>query len=153
MVSSTVGEAWTLKLRVPGWCAGSPVVSLNGEDTTAECRNGYLAITRQWGADDRIDVFFPSQVLFERLEGAEELACAVDGPIVLAGLTDHDTGLRGDLSDPDSILLPEQSHTYGAFVWKQNAYLTRRQKESIRMIPLYEVTDQPYTVYFTCDQQ
>ena len=82
-------------------------------------------------------------------DGAEELVCAVDGPIVLAGLTDHDAGIRGDLSDPDSILLPQQSHTYGAFVWTQNVYLTRKQKENFRMVPLYEVTDEPYTVYFT----
>ena len=90
--------------------------------------------------------------MFERLDGAEELACAVDGPIVLAGLTDRDTGLQGDLNDPDSILLPEQSHTYGAFVWTQNVYQTRHQKENFRMIPLYEVTDEKYTVYFTVEE-
>ena len=98
---------------------------------------------------DELDVFFPGKVMFERLDGAEELVCAVDGPIVLAGLTDRDTGLQGDLNDPDSILLPEQSHTYGAFVWTQNVYQTRHQKENFRMIPLYDVTDEKYTVYFT----
>ena len=87
--------------------------------------------------------------MFEHLEGAEEMVCAVDGPVVLAGLTDRDTGLRGDLNDPESILLPEQSHTYGAFVWTQNVYLTRGQRENFRMIPLYEVNDEAYTVYFT----
>ena len=84
-------------------------------------------------------------------QGADELVCAVDGPIVLAGLTDHDTGLKGDLNDPESIMLPEQSHTYGSFVWTQNVYMTRRQKENIRMIPLYEVEDEQYTVYFTAE--
>ena len=94
-------------------------------------------------------MFFPNCVVFERLEGAEELVCAVDGPIVLAGLTARDSGLKGNLDDPESILLPEQSHTYGAFVWTQNVYLTRRQTENFRMIPLYEIKDEPYTVYFT----
>ena len=76
-----------------------------------------------------------------------------DGPVVLAGLTDTDRGLMGNLEDPESILLPEQSHTYGAFVWTLNVYLTRKQKENFRMIPLYEVTDEAYTVYFTADDQ
>ena len=151
-VASEAEDEWTLRLRIPGWCAGKPVITLNGEEAETRIREGYLEITRQWGEEDGLDVYFPSSVQFERLEGAEELACAVDGPIVLAGLTDRDSGLRGDLSDPDSILLPEQSHTYGAFVWTQNVYLTRRQAENFRMVPLYEVRDEQYTVYFTAER-
>ena len=154
-VSSNVKEAWTLKLRIPGWCAGEPVLTLNGKQSEAGQKNGYLEIFRNWGTADELDVFYPSKVSFERLEGADELKLEfgrlADGPIVLAGLTDHDTGLKGDLNDPESIMLPEQSHTYGSFVWTQNVYMTRRQKENIRMIPLYEVEDEQYTVYFTAE--
>ena len=151
-VSSGCENPWTLKLRVPGWCAGAPELKVNGEKTDCEIRDGYLLVSRSWGENDELEIYFPSRVVFERLEGAEELVCAVDGPIVLAGLTDRDRGLRGDLDDPDSLLLPEMSHTYGAFVWTQNVYMTRRQGENFRMIPLYEVTDEPYTVYFTAEK-
>ena len=151
-VSSNVKNQWTLKLRVPCWCAGEPILTLNGETLRGVQQNGWIQIRRDWGEQDELDVFFPSKVMFERLDGAEELACAMDGPIVLAGLTDRDTGLQGDLNDPDSILLPEQSHTYGAFVWTQNVYQTRHQKENFRMIPLYEVTDEKYTVYFNVEE-
>ena len=150
-VASEAKDEWTLKLRIPGWCAGEPVIELNGKDAEYKKQSGYLVIRRKWGEKDELDVFFPSRVIFEHLAGAEELVCAVDGPIVLAGLTDRVTGLKGELNDPDSILLPQQSHTYGAFVWTQNEYLTRKQKENIRMIPLYEVTDEKYTVYFTTE--
>ena len=71
--------------------------------------------------------------------------------IVLAGLTDRDSGITGNLDNPESILLPELSHTYGAFVWTQNTYLTRRQKENFRFIPLYVVTDETYTIYFSSE--
>ena len=148
-VRSDSKEAWTLRLRVPAWCAGQPAVSINGSPVAPGQCGGYLEITRVWGAEDRLDLFFPSRVVFEPLEGAEDLVCAVDGPIVLAGLLDHDAGLQGDLSQPESLLLPDQAHTYGAFVWKQNEYLTRGQAVNFRMIPLYEVKDEPYTVYFT----
>ncbi len=151
-VMSDAKKAWALRLRVPCWCAGGPVVALNGRPISAKPKDGWVEIKKNWGEKDELDVFFPSKVAFERLEDAEELVCAVDGPIVLAGLTDRDTGLQGNLEDPESILLPEQSHTYGAFVWTQNVYLTRHQKENFRMIPLYEVTDEKYTVYFTAEE-
>ena len=151
-VSSNVKNQWTLRLRVPCWCTGEPILTINGETLREVQQNSWIQIRRDWGEQDELNVFFPSKVMFERLDGAEELACAMDGPIVLAGLTDRDTGLQGDLNDPDSILLPEQSHTYGAFVWTQNVYQTRHQKENFRMIPLYEVTDEKYTVYFTVEE-
>lgn len=147
-VKSETGAAWTLKLRVPCWIAGDPAVSVNGKAVKGKIKEGYIEISRKW-EEDTVDVFFPSKVRFERLEGAEDLVCAVDGPIVLAGLIDRDVGICGDLDDPESILLPEQSHTYGAFVWTQNVYMTRRQRENFRVIPLYEVTDEKYTIYFS----
>ena len=144
---------FALKLRVPAWIAGEPAVSVNdGDNGKVVIRDGYIVIDRVWGKEDTVDVFFPSTVVFERLDGAEELVCAVDGPVVLAGVIDRDVGLQGDLSDPESILLPEQSHTYGAFVWTQNVYMTRKQRENFRFVPLYEVTDEKYTVYFTAEE-
>ena len=40
-------------------------------------------------------------------------------------------------------------HTYGTFPWKQNYYQTRNQDRNILFKPLYEVTDETYTVYFS----
>lgn len=151
-VMSDTKKAWAFRLRVPCWCAGESVMVLNGEAISAKPKDGWLEIKRIWGEKDELDVFFPSKVVFEHLDGAEELVCAVDGPIVLAGLTDRDTGLQGNLEESESILLPEQSHTYGAFIWTQNVYQTRHQKENFRMIPLYEVTDENYTVYYSYAQ-
>ena len=56
----------------------------------------------------------------ERLPDMPELAAAVEGPIVLAGLTDKDCGLTGDFGDPEKIFTPRCEHTYSAFTWKQN---------------------------------
>ena len=144
---------WALRLRVPGWIAGEPVVSVNGEEIKPEIEEGYIVIKKNWGEEETVDVFFPSEVVLEKLEGAEELACFVDGPIVLAGLTDHDCGITGNQANPESILLPELSHTYGAFVWTQSTYLTRKQTQNFRLVPLYEVTNEPYTVYFTAKDE
>ena len=93
--------------------------------------------------------FFPSAVRFEPLEGAPEMAAAVEGPIVLAALTDHDCGFAVDPEHPESALLPEVPHTYDVFPWLQNTWRTRRQPVNFRLVPLCEVTDEPYTVYLT----
>ena len=129
-------------------CSGSPRILLNGELLSPEIKDGYIMISRIW-SDDNLDVFFPSEVRFEPLEDAPELVAMVDGPIVLAGLTDRDCGLSGSISGPARILLPETPHTYDTYVWLQNTYRTRFQPENFRIVPLYEVTDESYTVYFT----
>ena len=147
-VNSGADTPWTLRLRVPGWCAGTPQVLLNGDPVPPLMADGYIVISRVW-SEDIVDVFFPSEIRFEPLEGAPELKAIVDGPIVLAGLIDRDCGLSGDLSRPETILLPETPHTYDLYVWLQNTYRTRFQPENFRIIPLYEVTDEPYTIYFT----
>ena len=77
------------------------------------------------------------------------MAAAVEGPVVLAALTDHDCGFAVDPDHPEDSLLPEIPHTYDVFPWQQNTWRTRRQQVNFRLIPLYEVTDEAYTVYLT----
>ena len=148
-VKSDSGRAWALKLRVPSWCAGKPEVSLNGEPVPESAvQDGYIVLSRAWGKDI-LDVFFPSEVRCEPLPGDAGLFSLVDGPVVLAGLTQEDRPVAGDLSDPASFLLPETPHTYSTFVWQQNTYRTRNQAVNFRLIPLYDVLDEPYTVCFS----
>ena len=148
-VQSTSGNKWKLMLRVPSWCSSEPEILLNGKKLTGKTlRNGSIEISRSWG-EDTLDVFFPSEVRCEPLPGDPDLFSLVDGPVVLAGLTGKDCPVRGDLSDPSSFLLPETPHTYSTFVWQQNTYRTRNQPENFRLIPLYDVTDETYTVCFS----
>ena len=70
------------------------------------------------------------------------------GPIVLAGLTQDVDTIRGDLDKPDGFLYRNTEHIYDTFVWLQNNYMTKHQPKNIRLITLYEVTDEAYTVYF-----
>ena len=147
-VRTDVTSPFALKLRVPSWCAGVPEIRLNGEPLQPEIRDGYIILRRVW-KEDEVDVFFPARVRFEPLEGVPEMAAAVDGPVVLAALTDHDCGFAVDQDHPEEYLLPEVPHTYGVFVWQQNTWRTRRQPVNFCLVPLYEVTDEPYTVYLT----
>lgn len=137
---------FTLSLRVPEWAKGV-VLEVNGKNTAAPVKDGWLDITADW-QNDSVQVFFPSELRAETLPDMPELMSVVDGPIVLAGITSSDCGITG-ADKLNEQFMPQREHTYGTFPWRQNSWRTRNQPQSVMFRPLYEVTDEEYTVYFT----
>lgn len=138
---------FTLSFRVPAWTNGAPEVELNGEKITVHVKDGYIDITVDW-SDSTVQIFFPSKLRAEALPDMPELMSVVDGPIVLAGLTGSDCGIAG-ADKLEEQFMPQLEHTYGTFPWRQNSWRTRNQPQSVMFRPLYEITDEEYTVYFT----
>ena len=138
----------TLLLRVPSWCEKVLSLVIDGEKITPSVENGYIRIMKEW-TDNTIFISFEHHIKMERLPDRPELAAAVDGPVVLAGLIGKDIGLSGDFDEPETIFAPRSEHLYSTYTWKQNCYSTRMQKENFEFIPLYDVKDETYTVYFT----
>lgn len=137
---------FTLSLRVPEWAKGVEL-EVNGKNTAAPVKDGWLDITSDW-QNDSVQVFFPSELRAETLPDMPELMSVVDGPIVLAGITGSDCGITG-ADKLNEQFMPQREHTYGTFPWRQNSWRTRNQPQSVMFRPLYEVTDEEYTVYFT----
>lgn len=137
---------FTLSLRVPEWAKGVEL-EVNGKNTAAPVKYGWLDITADW-QNDSVQVFFPSELRAETLPDMPELMSVVDGPIVLAGITGSDCGITG-ADKLNEQFMPQMEHTYGTFPWRQNSWRTRNQPQSVMFRPLYEVTDEEYTVYFT----
>jgi hypothetical protein len=69
----------------------------------------------------------------------------MEGPVVLAGLCDEERTLRGDAEDPTAILAPHNEREWT--MWKLG-YRAQNQSRGLHFKPLYEVVDEPYTVYF-----
>lgn len=137
---------FTLSLRVPEWAKGVEL-EVNGKNTAAPVKDGWLDITADW-QNDSVQVFFPSELRAETLPDMPELMSVVDGPIVLAGIIGSDCGITG-VDKLNEQFMPQMEHTYGTFPWRQNSWRTRNQPQSVMFRPLYEVTDEEYTVYFT----
>lgn len=146
-VSCDKPARFTLSFRVPEWTNSAPDITLDGRKITARIKDGYLNITEEWH-NNTIEIYFPSELRMESLSDIPELAAVVDGPIVLAGLTSSDCGIEGT-NQLSEVFVPQYEHTYGTFPWKQNSWRTRRQSQSVMFRPLYEITDEEYTVYFT----
>ncbi len=142
-------KEFTLSFRVPGWVKAKPVVTLNGEDFSSyTIEKGYLNITRHW-TDDEIQIYFPAGLSFEALPDMPEMTAVLEGPIVLAGLTAADEGLYLDMEHPEDTFIPQTEHTYDTFPWLQSTYITKNQPKNMTFIPLYDITEEEYTLYFT----
>ena len=138
-----IGEI-TFAFRLPVWVAAEPEV--NAGNAKVETCGGYIKVSGVNG--DVIDLTFPSKVRAERLPDMPHQAAFVDGPIVLAGLTEDIDVIEGDFEKPEEFLDPVSEHLYDTFVWLQNNYRTKKQNKNFKLIPLYDVQDESYTLYF-----
>ena len=141
-------EKLTLSLRVPEWVKGEPVISVNGENVNTAAENGFIDIDRTW-ENDTVNIYFPSALTVSTLPDMPQLTAFSEGPVVLAGLCDNDCGIYMDNDAPESAITYVTEHTYSTFPWQQSVYRTINQPENFDLIPIYDVTDEKYTVYFT----
>ncbi len=144
------GDGFTLSLRIPGWISGEAVITVNGKEIPSgepRSEGGYIFID-DMKAGDEIDVYLPSALRAERLPDMKDMAAFVEGPVVLAGLTEDVDTLEGDFDKPEEFMYRNTEHVYDVFVWLQDNYRTRHQSGNIQFIPLYEIEDEPYTLYF-----
>ena len=152
ILSKNGKKSISLALRIPEWASGDAELSVNGKimlvnKNDDKLANGYVIIPSvKNGA--AIDISFVSEVKAERLPDDEGTAAFVDGPIVLAGLTADVDVIYGDFENPGDFLSPVSEHTYDTYIWLQNNYRTKKQPRSIKFVPLYDVKDEAYTIYF-----
>ena len=84
-VAATPEAPWTLRLRIPSWTE-SASVKINGRTLEVTPGGGsYLAISRVWREDDRVELLLPMRLASEAMPDNAALRAFVYGPIVLAG--------------------------------------------------------------------
>ena len=76
----------TLRVRVPAWTDGPPVVVLNGELVSAQAAGGWIAIRRHWQAGDVLEVVLPMRLAFEPTPDHPSVQAVTYGPVVLSGV-------------------------------------------------------------------
>jgi len=136
---------FTLKLRLPWWISGPAHALVNGEPTTVSAGpSGYHEIRRTWQADT-VRLVLPRSLSTCPLPDEPETVAFMDGPVVLAGLCDDERTLYGDRERPETILAPDNEREW--WFWRPG-YRARGQERGLRFLPLYEIRDERYTVYF-----
>ncbi len=140
-VETPDGSPLPVRLRIPGWVAAEPTVS-----TTARTRirRGFLEVDHP-GGRTVVEVSLPFTLRALPIPDEPTTVAFVEGPIVLAGLCDSETALRGDVANPASLLAVDNERQWTQWLTR---YRTVGQSRSIRLIPLHEVTDERFSVYF-----
>lgn len=141
---------FTLSLRVPEWVMEKPLVSVNGKPYEYQMEDGYINIRRYW-LEEEVRIYFQSSLTTIPLSDIPNTYAFMEGPIVLAGICDSERRIIGDSTKPSEFLIPQYEHKYQIYPWKQGAYRTINQEKNINFMPLYEVTDERYTVYFNIE--
>ncbi len=138
---------FALQLRLPWWLSEKAIISVNGEPQKVTSLHGMHTINRTWGKDDVVMVEFPQRIYTEPLPGSDKVAF-MEGPIVLAGICDNEVALESGKNDPANLLKPEYHQKYVGTHWTQSHYRTTGQPQNIRFVPLYEIGDEKYSIYY-----
>lgn len=146
-VSAEQPADFALQLRLPWWLSEKAIISVNGEPQKVTSLHGMHTISRTWGKNDVVMVEFPQRIYTEPLPGSDKVAF-MEGPIVLAGICDNEVTLESGKNDPAKLLKPEYHQKYVGTRWTQSHYQTCGQPHNIRFVPLYEIADEKYAIYF-----
>ena len=136
---------FTLKIRLPWWLSDAPSITVNGEPlAVTQDPTSFYGIRRTWH-NDRLHVVLPKQLAACPLPDRPGTVAFMDGPQVLAGLVEEGRLLYGDSAHPETILAPDNEREWS--FWRAG-YHTCGQEADFRLLPLCQITDERYTVYF-----
>ncbi len=137
---------FTLKVRLPWWLSDRAVISVNNEPQEIDAEpTSFAAIRRTW-KEDTVRVDLPKRLTTCPLPDKPDTMAFMDGPVVLAGLCDEERTLHGDKENPETMLIPDSEFEHGR--WNYGTYRTHDQERGMRFVPLYQISDDRYTVHF-----
>jgi len=129
----------TLRVRVPAWADGTPVVFLNGTLIPAAPAAGWIAIRRRWQAGDLLQVTLPMRLAFEPTPDHPTVQAVTYGPVVLSGVYPANPGSLTPTLEVGSVQqTATQPMTFGA----------TSDGKPVTLIPVSRVAHEFYSVYW-----
>jgi hypothetical protein len=144
----------TLRIRVPAWTAGAPLVRLNGTVLNGAVLNdtvlngavlngtvagGWVEVHRLWRTGDILQVTLPMQVAFESAPDQRSVRAVTYGPYVLAGVYPSDPGPVLPSLDAESVRQTDADPL---------TFTATAGGRPVTLIPVSQVAHQYYTVYW-----
>lgn len=140
------GKRFTVRFRLPWWLAGEATLHINGKSANEEAvvKDGYLNIQREWETD-QVFLCLPKLIRSWPLADRQDTVAFIDGPVALAARLGEQRTLHGDPNHPETFLVPDNEREWVHWLpyWR-----TVNQPVNFRLVPLYEIGHEPYTVYF-----
>ena len=87
-VSGSQANDYTVYVRIPGWAAQEPALSVNGQRVSGPVRPGsFAAIKRTWKDGDRVELEIPMALRLEEVDANHPgLVAMMHGPLVLLAI-------------------------------------------------------------------
>ena len=105
----------------------------------------FVEIRRLW-SEENLKIAFAKTLTTESLPDRTNTVAFMDGPLVLAGLTAEERTLHGDVAHLDTLLKQDQERHHGW--WNTGSYRAVNQDVGMRFVPLNDIVDETYTIYF-----
>jgi DUF1680 family protein len=129
----------TLRVRVPAWVDGTPVVFLNGTLIPAAPAAGWIAIRRRWQAGDLLQVTLPMRLAFEPTPDYPAVQAVTYGPVVLSGVYPANPGALTPALEVGSV---QQTAT------QPMAFGATSGGKPVTLIPVSRAAHEYYSVYW-----
>jgi uncharacterized protein len=132
----------TLRVRVPAWVAGPPVVILNGAlfpDLPDLRAAGWIALRRPWRAGDLLEVTLPMQLAFEPTPDYPAVQAVTYGPVVLTGVYRTDPGALTPTLEAASV---QRTAT------RPLTFEAVSGRQPVRLIPVSRTAHEYYSTYW-----
>jgi DUF1680 family protein len=145
LIQPHAAAPFALDVRIPRWAQPGSSVYVNGEKLAVEPKPGtFLRIERRW-ENDAVRLELGKKLTACPLPDEPDTVAFLDGPVVLAGLCADERTLEGDAQNPEKLLTPDSEREWS--FWR-NGYRTVGIDHGFRLLPLYEIVDERYQVYF-----
>ncbi|MDR1972711.1 MAG: glycoside hydrolase family 127 protein [Treponema sp.] len=133
-----------LKIRVPWWLKGEPVLYVNGEKTAPVNREGWICVEKTW-VQDTVALELNRGISVWPLPDKRDTVAFLYGPVALAGLCDEEIRLEADPAKSQELIVADNEREWGLWM---DSFKTVGQEKNIRLLPLYRIGYEPYTLYF-----
>jgi DUF1680 family protein len=145
----------TLRVRVPNWVAGPPMIRLNNAMVPSTglgppgptvlggaLAGGWISLRRWWRTGDLLEVTLPMQLAFEPTPDHPSVQAALYGPVVLSGVSQASPGELTPTLDTASV-----QRTASQPMAFEATSRTAKGKP-VKLIPVSRAAHEYYTVYW-----
>jgi len=130
-----------VQVHIPEWATEGVEVLVNGAPVREQPQpSSDFTIEREWSDGDAVEVRLPMRLHAAPMPDDPELVAIMYGPLVLAGLTETPPVFLADADNLDAWVQPVEGRPL--------RFRTAGQETSLDLLPLYQVTTEPYGVYW-----
>ena len=135
----------TFAFRIPWWATGDMTFESN-EEVHVQIESGFLKLTGTF-QDSSVVITIPRGITRWPLADAPDYNAFLDGPVLLAGLTNEERMLYE--KDGLDLLVPREERKWSDW---GNQYQTVGQPINFVFKPLYDVGNETYGIYFPIEK-